>query len=219
MQDEEKGRGGGTLRDWGDSAVERIEAPQPRETAGMGHANYSKLDDDGLVAPGTRVVGRDVLIGKTKRVRQDVDRCVHPYPGSVQPSAQSACAAGSSPPAPPPGRDQERRSASGGRQRVVVSVRRGTQRTAGGGLTAAKTVAGRAGLGPRRRWPGGLGVEVMDVRCGLCCRRAPGAEGGIRSGALRLQLRRAEGGRLWHAEHSRRSRRTARRTSRRMRTA
>ena len=41
----------------------------------MTHANYSKLDEDGLVAPGTRVVGKDVLIGKTKRVRQDVDRC------------------------------------------------------------------------------------------------------------------------------------------------
>lgn len=40
----------------------------------MTHANYSKLDEDGLVAPGTRVVGKDVLIGKTKRVRQDVDR-------------------------------------------------------------------------------------------------------------------------------------------------
>lgn len=75
VQDEEKGRGGGTLRDWGDSMVERIERPEPRETAGMTHANYSKLDDDGLVAPGTRVVGKDVLIGKTKRVRQDVDRC------------------------------------------------------------------------------------------------------------------------------------------------
>lgn len=78
MQDEEKGRGGGTLRDWGDSTVERIERPEPRETAGMTHANYSKLDDDGLVAPGTRVVGKDVLIGKTKRVRQDVDRCAPP---------------------------------------------------------------------------------------------------------------------------------------------
>jgi DNA-directed RNA polymerase beta subunit len=76
VQDEEKGRAGAALRDWGDSTFERIERPDPRECTNMTHANYSKLDEDGLVAPGTRVVGKDVLIGKTKRVRQDVDRCV-----------------------------------------------------------------------------------------------------------------------------------------------
>jgi hypothetical protein len=74
-QDEERGRAGAALRDWGDSTFERIEKPDPRECTSMTHANYSKLDEDGLVAPGTRVVGKDVLIGKTKRVRQDVDRC------------------------------------------------------------------------------------------------------------------------------------------------
>lgn len=42
--------------------VENVERPDPAVTAGIRHGCYDKIDDDGLVPPGTRVSGALALL-------------------------------------------------------------------------------------------------------------------------------------------------------------
>lgn len=57
----------------GINKVETFEKPYRHNTVHLKHGTYDKLDDDGLVAPGVRVSGEDIIIGKTAPISQNAD--------------------------------------------------------------------------------------------------------------------------------------------------
>eukprot|EP01070_Trichotokara_eunicae_P000572 Trichotokara_eunicae@DN11040_c0_g1_i1.p1 len=58
-------------RQQGSVKVESFEKPDAATCYGLKRGDYTKLDQDGLVEPGSRVLGDDIIVGKTMPVAPD----------------------------------------------------------------------------------------------------------------------------------------------------
>lgn len=57
----------------GMNVVEQFEKPYRVDTMKLKQGTYDKLDEDGIVAPGVRISGEDIIIGKTAPIAPEVE--------------------------------------------------------------------------------------------------------------------------------------------------
>ncbi|CRG94359.1 DNA-directed RNA polymerase II subunit RPB2, putative [Plasmodium gallinaceum] len=60
----------------GSLIIESFEKPSVRVVKNLKRGDYTKLDDDGLIAPGIRVLGDDIIIGKVSPNIEDEDEII-----------------------------------------------------------------------------------------------------------------------------------------------